>query len=72
MAIRKSIKRQKYRNIWREAKEIGLETKGFEHRNHRTKTKKCGLTPKKEKLVKIKDDEWDYIRKRINLIANDN
>lgn len=71
MAIRRSIKRKKYKQIWREAKEIGLETKGFEHRNHRTKIKKCGLTPKKQILEKLKNEEWQNIKAKINIITDE-
>lgn len=71
MAERKNQKRKKHKQIWRIAGEMGLENQGYNHRNHRTKTKKCGLTPKKEKLFKIKDEEWQDIKTKINIITDE-
>lgn len=55
------MKKKKYNKIIKEAGEVGQTFKGFEHRNHRTKSKKTGpkrtMNPKKAKLKKQKERE---------------
>lgn len=53
----KNKKQKKHRNLLYEA--VGIDGNiGYLHREHRTKKNKCGfVSPKKEKLTKLKEEE---------------